>query len=137
MGKPVSIVFALSVVVLVTVLYLDRASREDAGEGAATPPHTVTGETDAPSSGTPAESTAPSPGLPDDTAAKDGQALLEENRAKAEQVRKEIETLMQAFNNSLDNPEERKRLKQQIDARMAEYNAYVLPVAVDAVKNRP
>ncbi|MCF6211684.1 MAG: hypothetical protein L3K24_13670 [Gammaproteobacteria bacterium] len=50
--------------------------------------------------------------------------------------REEIDGLIQQFDTNLSDPVARKNIKREIDAKMSDYNETVLPVAMNAMKER-
>jgi len=50
-------------------------------------------------------------------------------------LRNEIDDLILQFDAHLSDPETRKEMKEKIDAKLAEYNRMVLPVAISEMRN--
>ena len=72
----------------------------------------------------------------DESAREIPHAKLQE-MARATAVQREaIDGLILQFDNNLSDPEARENIKKEIDIKMADYNDMLLPVAMNAMKER-
>lgn len=141
MNKVYTAIGVIAVAGLVSYLYLSAPHRPPAGVAQETRPGTPV-ETAAPASpplprSKPVEPAQPGSGPPQQTAEEQQhRELIRENTAKAEVARREINALIREYDRNLKKPEKYRALRQQIDTKLAEYNQYVLPVAVSAMNDR-
>ena len=71
-----------------------------------------------------------------ESAQKISHAELQEMTQAAAVHREVIDGLIQQFDNNLSDTVARKNIKKEIDAKMVDYNEMVLPVAMNAMKER-
>ena len=70
-------------------------------------------------------------------AQEEATAALPEPREREEQIaetKAKLDALMMEYNDNLKNPQAKKELESQIALLMDEYNALILPIAVEKVK---
>ena len=74
----------------------------------------------------------------EDVQAPEGNERLEMTRMKSESnvLKEELEGLIEEFDQHNMDIERRPKMKQRIDLKLIEYNQAVLPVAIEAMKNK-
>ena len=76
--------------------------------------------------------------LPEQVTSDQGESeeQLRELNEQAIAIRHELDNLIAEYDRHLKEPEVRKQLKERISSKTAEYNQYVLPVAVNQMENK-
>ncbi len=121
-----------SILAVLLIVYFAQDADEPARQvdsSSQSPSASAPGEESVETATTPAEENA-------ETARKEAEASVElqAHEKKAVKLRQELEALIQEYDQIRSDPDRRRELKEKIDMKMAEYNAELLPVAVNSMQ---